>query len=289
MNELIKIEDKEINIKDNTLQVVEYKGERIITSYDIARLHGKKVKRVNEQFERNKKRLKEGVDYFVVSIEEFTVAICDHTISNKSRHQSERLFTERGYLKLVKSFTDDLSWEIQDLLVDSYFRLKEVISSKDSLLLGIFKATGDIDKALAINAYETQYVKPLEVKVEKQSAYIEKAKPKVAFHDAVTQLSSTVDMDVAAKLLNFKGIGRNKLFGLLRDFKILDKYNSPYQQYVDKGWFKLVETSFVHPTTGDNLVNYKVVLFQKGLDNIYSILIKKGYECLGMISMEDDG
>ena len=168
-------------------------------------------------------------------------------------------------------------------------QLKEVISSKDSLLLGIFKATGDIDKALAINAYETQYVKPLEVKVEKQSAYIEKAKPKVAFHDAVTQSSSTVDMGVAAKLLNFKGISRNKLFGLLRGFKILDKYNRPYQQYVDKGWFKLVETSCVYTTTGDKLVNHKVVLFQKGLDNIHSILIKKGYECLGMISMEDDG
>ena len=96
MNELIKIENKEINIKDNTLRVIGYKGERIITSYDIARLHGKEVKRVNEQFERNKERLKEGVDYFVVSIEEFAVAICDHTISNKSRHQSERLFTERG-------------------------------------------------------------------------------------------------------------------------------------------------------------------------------------------------
>lgn len=167
-------------------------------------------------------------------------------------------------------------------------QLKQIISLKDSLLLGILKAEGDVDKALAINAYETQYVKPLEVKVEKQAVYIEKAKPKIAFHDAVTQSSSTVDMGVAAKLLNFKGIGRNKLFGLLRDFKILDKYNRPYQQYVDKGWFKLVETSFVHPTTGDNLINYKVVLFQKGLDNIHSILIKKGYECLGMISMEDD-
>ena len=166
-------------------------------------------------------------------------------------------------------------------------KLKQVMSTKDSLLLGIFKATGDIDKALAINAYETQYVKPLEIKVEKQAVYIEKAKPKVAFHDA-TQSSSTVDMDVAAKLLNFKGIGRNKLFGLLRHFKILDKYNRPYQQYVDKGWFKLVETSSVYTTTGDNLVNHKVVLFQKGLDNIHSILIKKGYECLGMISMEDD-
>lgn len=167
-------------------------------------------------------------------------------------------------------------------------KLKEVLSTKDSLLLGIFKADGDINKAVAINAYEEHYVKPLEVKVEKQQEYIEQAKPKVAFHDTVTQSKSTVDMGVAAKLLNFKGIGRNKLFCLLRDFKILDKYNRPYQRYVDQGWFKLVETSFVNPTTGDNLVNYKVVLFQKGLDNIYSILIKKGFECQGMISIEDD-
>ena len=182
----------------------------------------------------------------------------------------------------------DRGFEVRDYFIQCEKQLKQVMSTKDSLLLGIFKAEGDVDKALAINSYETQYVKPLEIKVEKQAVYIEKAKPKIAFHDAVTQSSSTVDMGVAAKLLNFKGIGRNKLFGLLRDFKILDKYNRPYQQYVDKGWFKLVETSFVHPTTGDNLVNYKVVLFQKGLDNIHSILTKKGYECLGTISMEDD-
>ena len=290
MKELIE-NNKQNNgliILNTNLQILEYNQERVISSYDIARLHNKEVKRVNEQFERNKERLKEGVDYFLISVEEFSKSLSATQNFIPNNVKDIKLFTERGYLKLTKSFTDDLSWEVQDLLVDSYFKLKEIISTKDSLLLGIFKATGDIDKALAINAYETQYVRPLEIKVEKQSAYIEKAKPKVAFHDAVTQSSSTVDMGVAAKLLNFKGIGRNKLFGLLRDFKILDKYNRPYQQYVDKGWFKLVETSFVHPTTGDNLVNYKVVLFQKGLDNIHSILIKKGYECLGMISMEDD-
>ena len=287
MNELI-IKENNLNVNNNILRIVEYKGEKVISSYDIARLHNKEVKRVNEQFERNKERLKEGIDYFLISVEEFSKSLSATQNFIPNNVKDIKLFTERGYLKLTKSFTDDLSWEVQDLLVDSYFKLKEIISLKDSLLLGILKAEGDVDKALAINVYETQYVKPLEIKVEKQAVYIEKAKPKIAFHDAVTQSSSTVDMGVAAKLLNFKGIGRNKLFGLLRDFKILDKYNRPYQQYVDKGWFKLVETSFVHPTTGDNLVNYKVVLFQKGLDNIHSILIKKGYECLGMISMEDD-
>ena len=35
------------------------------------------------------------------------------------------LFTESGYMMLVKTFTDDLSWDIQRQLVKTYFRFKE--------------------------------------------------------------------------------------------------------------------------------------------------------------------
>ena len=272
MNELIKIENKEIN-------------NETVDTVNARELHA---------FLESKQDFSTWIKNRIEKYE--FVENSDYTLLHKKMEQvsgAKYLIEYYITLDMAKELAmverNEKGRQARRYFIECEKQLKEVISSKDSLLLGIFKATEDIDKALAINAYETQYVKPLEVKVEKQSAYIEKAKPKVAFHDAVTQSSSTVDMGVAAKLLNFKGIGRNKLFGLLRDFKILDKYNSPYQQYVDKGWFKLVETSFVHPTTGDNLVNYKVVLFQKGLDNIHSILIKKGYECLGMISMEDDG
>jgi len=41
------------------------------------------------------------------------------------------LFTESGYLMLVKTFTDDLSWQIQRQLVKGYFKLKELKSSVD--------------------------------------------------------------------------------------------------------------------------------------------------------------
>ena len=34
------------------------------------------------------------------------------------------LITERGYLKVVKSFNDELSWKVQDALVDAYFAVK---------------------------------------------------------------------------------------------------------------------------------------------------------------------
>lgn len=36
------------------------------------------------------------------------------------------LLTESGHLMLVKTFTDDLSWEVQRQLVNSYFKVKEL-------------------------------------------------------------------------------------------------------------------------------------------------------------------
>lgn len=34
--------------------------------------------------------------------------------------------TESGYLKIAKSFTDDLAWKVQDALIESYFAVKQL-------------------------------------------------------------------------------------------------------------------------------------------------------------------
>ena len=44
------------------------------------------------------------------------------------------LITESGYLMLVKSFTDDLAWEVQRELVKGYFRVKKSLSGAEQLL-----------------------------------------------------------------------------------------------------------------------------------------------------------
>ena len=72
MNNLINISDTHVSINNYSLQVVEYKGERVVSSYDIAKLHDKDVAQVNRQFERNKERFKEGIDYFLINKEEFS-------------------------------------------------------------------------------------------------------------------------------------------------------------------------------------------------------------------------
>ena len=102
----------------------------------------------------------------------------------------------------------------------------------------------------------------------------EEMKPKAEFYDTVAESSATFEVGVVAKILNF-GIGRNKLFKFLRNEGILNPDNIPYQQYVDAGYFKVVEMPY-GKLNGDTLVGKKTVVYQKGIDYIRKLLIKKG-------------
>lgn len=102
----------------------------------------------------------------------------------------------------------------------------------------------------------------------------EEMKPKAEFYDTVAESSTTFEVGVVAKILNF-GIGRNKLFKFLRNEGILNPDNIPYQQYVDAGYFKVVEMPY-GKLNGDTLVWKKTVVYQKGIDYIRKLLIKKG-------------
>ena len=78
---------------------------------------------------------------------------------------------------------------------------------------------------------------------EHQKQQLIEQAPKVAFYNAVTSSADCIDMKTVAKTLNFEKIGRNKLFEILRNEKILDRSNRPYQKYVDAGFFRTIETS----------------------------------------------
>ena len=75
---------------------------------------------------------------------------------------------------------------------------------------------------------------------------IEEQKPLVDFANQVTDTTDLIDMKTMAKLLKDSNIdiGRNRLFEFLRIKKILMKDNQPYQQYVDAGYFKVIEHTY---------------------------------------------
>lgn len=101
----------------------------------------------------------------------------------------------------------------------------------------------------------------------------EEMKPKADFYDDVTGSSDTIEIGEVAKVLNC-GIGRNKLFDFLRKEKVLMKNNIPKQHFVDEGYFRVIETKYTKPN-GDVSINLKTVVYQKGVDYIRKLLIKK--------------
>lgn len=111
MNELITIGNQQIAIK-------EYKGQRVVTFKDIDTVHERPDGTARKRFNDNKNRLASGRDYIVRKTdeakEEYGITAPNGLV----------LITERGYLMLVKSFTDDLAWEVQGQLVDNYFTKK---------------------------------------------------------------------------------------------------------------------------------------------------------------------
>jgi len=116
-------------------------------------------------------------------------------------------------------------------------------------------------------------------RIKEQKKVIEIQKPKVEFYDTVTKSESTFDMAEVAKLLKIPNIGSVKLFEFLREQNILSdnksNWNEPYQNYVNAGYFKIVETKS-EDKHGNVHVNKKTVVFQKGVDFIRKLAKDNG-------------
>lgn len=102
--------------------------------------------------------------------------------------------------------------------------------------------------------------------IENLKTQVIEMKPKVEFFDTVADSKTAISMNEVAKVLNVKGYGRNKLFEFLRDSKVLDRWNVPYQKYVDSGWFRVIEQHY--QKNGEPVVTMKTLVYQKGIDGI---------------------
>ena len=106
--------------------------------------------------------------------------------------------------------------------------------------------------------------------ISQKDRQIEEMKPKADFFDAVADSKTAISMNEVAKVLNIKGYGRNNLFEFLRNEGILDRFNVPYQRYVDNGWFRVIEQHY--QKNGEPIVTTKTLVYQKGVDGIRKLV-----------------
>lgn len=110
---------KSITVNNQNLAIKEYKGQRVVTFKDIDTVHGRPDGTARKRFNDNKEHFICGTDYYKVQPSEI------RTVGIKSPNGAI-VVTESGYLMLVKSFTDDLAWQVQRELVNSYFNNRTI-------------------------------------------------------------------------------------------------------------------------------------------------------------------
>lgn len=115
-----------VKVGNNDLQVREWNGQRVITFKDIDTVHERPEGTARRNFAENKSRLVVNEDYFLVKSAD-AQKYENRTLGFEIPNRGLTLLTESGYLLLVKSFTDDLAWEVQRDLVKTYFKFQEVV------------------------------------------------------------------------------------------------------------------------------------------------------------------
>lgn len=186
----------------------------------------------------------------------------DKTDIRKLNNAGENFLTESGVYKLIMRSNKPSAEKFQDWVTD------EVLPQIRKTGGYIPVKQNETDAELMARAFMIA-----QKTLEQRDALIEEMKPKVEFYDAVTESKDAFDMSAVAKTLNM-GIGRNKIFEVLRNEKVLRYNNEPFQKYVDKGWFRTVENKYKN-SKGETCITIKTVVFQKGIEGIKNILDKK--------------
>ncbi len=110
-----------ITINNQDLKIKEINGQRVVTFKDIDTVHERVEGTAKRNFNENRDKFLEGVDYF-----EIKKSTKNEIRTLEIPNRGITVLTASGYLMLVKSLNDDLAWKIQRELVNNYFTVQKV-------------------------------------------------------------------------------------------------------------------------------------------------------------------
>lgn len=120
-------------INNHKIRVKEFKGQRVVTMWDIATVHEVKQETIRDNFKNNEAYMIPRKHYFPVSKNSDFVRdlIRNGEVSQNAinRVNDVPVFTERGYLMIAKPLTGKLAWQVQEEMVDRYFAVKQMLES----------------------------------------------------------------------------------------------------------------------------------------------------------------
>lgn len=253
---LVKIGDIEFNEIEGGFG----ENKKSILVKDIAIIHGRELRKVNELINNNRKRFidhKDIIDFLNPSegLRDFAK---ENGLIGSNRTQNVYLLSERGYSKLLKIMDDDLAWEKYDEIVDNYFTMREIIQKPDSYMIE--------DKVARAKRWIEEEEERIKLANENKIL-----KPKGDYYDKVLKDENLLTVTQIAQDYGFSA---NKLNKLLQEYGIQYKQSKQwilYSKYKDEGYVKS-QTSL--DKNGEVRTNTKWT--QKGKLFIYKLLKEKG-------------
>lgn len=117
-----------VDAKD--LQVIEFRGQRVVTTEQLAAGYGATEKMINNNFSRNQNRFIEGKHYFDVEGEELQTLKNSPSLRGVVDKRTPRLklWTERGAANHSKMLETDQAWDYYNDLTEFYFSRREQLS-----------------------------------------------------------------------------------------------------------------------------------------------------------------
>jgi len=97
------------------------------------------------------------------------------------------------------------------------------------------------------------------------------AAPKAEMYDVALSADNAQTMSIVAKTL---GYGRNRLFAFLREQGVLRQNNEPYQEFIDRGYFRIRQVPISRSSGTQN--KPQTLVTAKGMDYIAKLLKKHG-------------
>jgi len=177
--------------------------------------------------------------------------------NSQGKKQPEYLLTKKEALLLISGYNPVLRAKIIDRLEE----LEKQLQPKMPTHI----------EALRLYADELEKNQLLLQQNNQQATQIKEMQPKVDIYEKFLECKNAISMSQYTAILSSNGfdIGRNRIFKYLKDDKLLQSNNTPYQKYRD---MELFEVIMVETEAG---WKPKTLITSKGMKYVYDLLIKK--------------
>lgn len=275
MNELVHIGTKE-------LPVIEWKGQRVITTAQLADVYETETDNVKKNFQSNKTHFKEGEHFFLLKgadLKEFKNRVTDFPLVGKNANQLY-LWTRRGASRHCKMLGTDKAWEQFDALEENYYNQAQTVipTGEELMALAVIEAHKMLEQ-------KDKQIKELETEVVEMNNIILEMQPKVNYVDLILNSKSTVLVTQIAQDYGIPAKAFNKMLKELGVQRKVGKQWILYRQYQGLGYVHS-KTIDITRSNGRSDVVMQTEWTQKGRLFLYEKLKKNGV--LPLIERKDD-